>query len=129
MTLPGSYDLTPLAEAIEVDVLSAHLTEVMLDEVYSHVIDPEVLRPLLLRATPEKLDGLAALVRGTITLDDVRALAALAFADEVGRQGISEQTLERSYRVGVEALWSWWLSVIETHCAQTGDPAVDVVRA
>jgi hypothetical protein len=125
---PGPYDLSPLAASIDVQQLSSHLTEVMLDEVYSHVIDPEILRPLLIPATAEKLACLSDLIAGRITLDEMEAPAALAFAEEVGRQGISEQTLERSYRVGIEALWDWWMSVVEQHCEQTGDPVVEVVR-
>jgi hypothetical protein len=124
----GSYDLSPLAASIDVQQLSSQLTEVMLDEVYSHVIDPDVLRPLLIPATAEKLACLSDLIAGRITLDEIQAPAALAFAEEVGRQGISEQTLERSYRVGIEALWEWWMSVVEQHCEQTGDPVVEVVR-
>jgi hypothetical protein len=123
------FDLAPLAEAIDVEVLSAHLTEVMLDEVYSHVIDPNVLQPLLVEATAEKLGALANLIAGEITLDELQAPSALAFAGEVGRQGIAERMLERSYRVGNEALWDAWMSVVERHCAQTGDAAADVVRA
>jgi hypothetical protein len=124
----GPYDLSPLAVSIDVQQLSSHLTEVMLDEVYSHVIDPDLLRPLLIPATAEKLACLSDLIAGRITLDEIHAPAALAFAEEVGRQGISEQTLERSYRVGIEALWDWWMSVVEQHCEQTGDPVVEVVR-
>jgi hypothetical protein len=127
-TRPGPYDLSPLAASIDVEQLSSRLAEVMLDEVYSHVIDPELLRPLLIPATAEKLACLSELIAGRITLDEMEAPAALAFAEEVGRQGISEQTLERSYRVGIEALWDWWMSVVEQHCEQTGDPVVEVVR-
>ena len=127
--LPDAYDLAPLANAIEVEVLSAHLTDVMLNEVYSEVTDPELLRSLLARATLEKLETLAQLARRTITLDEVTAQAALAFAAEVGRQGISEQILERSYRIGTEALWNSWMAIVERHCARTGDPVADVVRA
>src|SRR5439155_2551128 len=113
--------LAPLAEAIDVEALSAHLTEVMLDEVYSHVIDPKVLQPLLVEATTEKLGCLANLLTGEVALEEIHAPSALEFAGEVGRQGIAEQMLERSYRVGNEALWSEWMSVVERHCAQTGD--------
>jgi hypothetical protein len=127
--LSSSYDLGPLAASIDVEVLSSHLTEVMLDEVYSHVIDPEVLRQLLTRATGEKLACLTDLLAAQISLDEIKAPAAVAFAEEVGRQGISEQILERSYRVGTEALWTWWMSAIEQHCEQTGDPVGRVVRA
>ena len=123
------FDLTPLAEAIDVDALSAHLTEVMLDEVYSHVIDPNVLHPLLVEATTEKLGCLANLIAGEISLDELQAPSALAFAGEVGRQGIAERVLERSYRVGNEALWDAWMTLVERHCAETGDPVGDVVRA
>jgi DNA-binding PucR family transcriptional regulator len=123
------FDLTPLAEAIDVEVLSAHLTEVMLDEVYSHVIDPKELQPLLVEATAEKLGALADLIAGEVTLDELQAPSALAFAGEVGRQGIAEWMLERSYRVGNEALWDAWLNVVERHCAETGDAVGDVVRA
>jgi hypothetical protein len=123
------FDLAPLAEAIDVDALSAHLTEVMLDEVYSHVIDPDVLQPLLVEATAEKLGALANLIAGETTLDEVQAPSALAFAGEVGRQGIAARMLERSYRVGNEALWDAWMTVVERHCAQTGDVVGDVVRA
>jgi DNA-binding PucR family transcriptional regulator len=127
--LPSAYDIAPLAAAIDVELLGSQLTEVILDEVYSHVIDPEILREPLGKALTEKLDSLAKLVAGTITLDDIHAPAALAFAAEVGRQGVAEQTLERSYRVGIQALWDWWMSVAERHCAETGDPVVDVLRA
>jgi hypothetical protein len=123
------FDLAPLAEAIDVDALSAHLTEVMLDEVYSHVIDPNVLQPLLVEATAEKLGALANLIAGETTLDELHAPSALAFAGEVGRQGIAERMLERSYRVGNEALWDAWMKVVERHCAETGDAVGDVVRA
>ena len=123
------FDLTPLAEEIDVEVLSAHLTEVMLDEVYSHVIDPQVLQPLLVEATAEKLGRLADLIAGATTLEDLHVPSALAFAGEVGRQGIAERMLERSYRVGNEALWDEWMNVVERHCAQTGDEVGDVVRA
>jgi hypothetical protein len=125
----GPYDLAPLAAYIDVDELGPLLTEVILDEVYSHVIDPEILRPLLSESMVEKMICLADLIGGKITLDDIDAPAALALAEEVGRQGISEHTLERSYRVGVEALWNWWMSVIEAHCEQTGDSVAEVVRA
>ena len=123
------FDLAPLADAIDVDALSAHLTEVMLDEVYSHVIDPDVLQPLLVEATAEKLGALANLIAGETTLDELRAPSALAFAGEVGRQGIAERMLERSYRVGNEALWNAWMTLVERHCAETGDAVADVVRA
>jgi hypothetical protein len=122
-------DLAPLAEAIDVEALSAHLTEVMLDEVYCHVVEPELLQPLLVEATTEKLGCLTNLIAGETTLEQLRAPSALAFAAEVGRQGIAEQMLERSYRVANEALWSEWMNVIERHCAQTGDGVGDVVRA
>jgi hypothetical protein len=101
----------------------------MLDEVYSHVIDPKVLQPLLVEATTEKLSCLANLIAGEITLDELQAPSALAFAGEVGRQGIAERMLERSYRVGNEALWDAWMNVVERHCAHTGDAVGDVVRA
>jgi hypothetical protein len=123
------HALAPLAEAIDVEVLSAHLTEVMLDEVYSHVIDPKLLQPLLVEATTEKLGWLTDLIAGEVTFDEIQAPSALAFAGEVGRQGIPEQMLERSYRVGNQALWDEWMSVVERHCAQTGDSVADVVRA
>jgi hypothetical protein len=125
----ATYDLAPLAAAVDVEALSARLTEVMLAEVYSDVIDPAVLRPLLAQATVEKLACLAELIAGSITLDEIEAPSALAFAEEVGRQGIPEQMLERSYRVGTEVLWDEWVVVVERHCEQTGDSVVDVVRA
>jgi DNA-binding PucR family transcriptional regulator len=125
----GSCDLEPLVASIDIEALSSHLTEVILDEVYGHVIDPEILRPFLSKALVEKMVCLADLMRAKITLDDIEAPAALALAEEVGRQGISEQTLERSYRVGIEALWDWWLSVVEEHCRETDYPVADVVRA
>ena len=123
------FDLAPLAEAMDVEVLSTHLTEVMLDEVYSHVIDPKVLQPLLVEATAEKLGCLANLIAGETTLDELEAPSALAFAGEVGRQGIAERMLERSYRVGNEALWDAWMNLVEQHCSETGDAVGDVVRA
>ena len=45
-------DLAPLAEAIDVEALSAHLTEVMLAEVYRHVVEPE--QPLLVERMDER---------------------------------------------------------------------------
>jgi hypothetical protein len=123
------FDLAPIAEEIDIDALSAHLTEVMLDEVYSHVIDPQVLQPLLIEATTEKLTCLTHLIAGEITLDELEAPSALAFAGEVGRQGIAERMLERSYRVGNEALWDTWMTLIEDHCSRTGGAVADVVRA
>ncbi len=122
-------DLSPLAEAIDVEALSARLSEVMLDEVYRHVVEPELLQPLLVEATTEKLGCLGTLIAGETSLEQLRAPSALAFAAEVGRQGIAEQMLERSYRVGNEALWSEWMNIIERHCEQTGDRVGDVVRA
>jgi hypothetical protein len=126
---PESYDLAPLAEYVDVTELSSLLTEVLLDEVYSEVIDPEILRPLLSESMVEKMVCMADLIGGRITLDEIDAPAALAFAEEVGRQGISEQTLERSYRVGIEALWGWWMSAVEQHSERTGDPVAELVRA
>ncbi|MEA2198056.1 MAG: hypothetical protein QOJ25_2107 [Solirubrobacteraceae bacterium] len=123
------HDLAPVSAGIDVEALSAHLTEVMLAEVYSDVVDPDLLRPLLAQATVEKLTGLAGLIAGAITLDELHAPAALAFAAEVGRQGIPEQQLERSYRVGTEALWDEWMVVVERHCEHTGEPLVELVRA
>jgi hypothetical protein len=123
------HDLALVSQGIDVDALSAHLTEVMLAEVYSDVAEPDLLRPLLAQATVEKLTGLASLIAGTITIDELHAPAALAFAEEVGRQGIPEQQLERSYRVATEALWDEWMIVVERHCEQTGEPVVDLVRA
>jgi DNA-binding PucR family transcriptional regulator len=125
----GVHDLAAVSAGIDVAALSAHLTEVMLAEVYSDVVEPDLLRPLLTQATVEKLTGLAGLIAGTLTLDELHAPAALAFAAEVGRQGIPEQNLERSYRVGTEALWDEWMVVVERHCEQTGEPLVDLVRA
>jgi len=55
-------DLAPFAEAIDVEALSAHLTDVMLDEVYRHVVQPELIQPLLVEATTEKLGCLANLI-------------------------------------------------------------------
>jgi hypothetical protein len=123
------FDLAPIAETIDVDALSAHLTEVMLDEVYRHVIDPNVLQPLLTKATTEKLTSLSLLIAGEITLDQLDAPSALEFAGEVGRQGIAERMLERSYRVGNEALWDVWMTLVEGHCGRTGEAVADVVRA
>ena len=87
-------DLAPLAEAIDAEALGAHLTEVMLDEVYRHVVEPELLHPLLAEAMTEKLGCLANLIAGETTLEQLRAPSAVAFAAEVGRQGIAEQILE-----------------------------------
>lgn len=126
--LQSQYDLAPLAEVIDVPALAAHVTEIMLDEAYSHVVDSEVLRAPLLRAATEKLGCLVDLIVGDITLDEIHAPASLDFAGEVGRQGISEQVFERSYRVGQEALWEWWMSVVEDHCQRTGDSVPDVLR-
>ncbi len=128
-SLPDAYDLAPVANAIDVELLSAHLTEVMLNEVYSQVTGPEILRSLLLRASLEKLETLVQLASRTITLDEVTAPAALVFAAEIGRQGVPEQTLERSYRIGTEALWTSWMALVERHCEETGDSVADVVRA
>ena len=125
----AGYDLAAVSAGIDIDALSAQLTDVMLAEVYSDVVDTDLLRPLLAEATVEKLHGLAGLMAGTITLDELHSDAALAFAAEVGRQGITEQKLERSYRVGTEALWDEWMVVVERHCEQTGEPVVDLVRA
>jgi PucR C-terminal helix-turn-helix domain len=122
-------DLAAVSAGMDVKALSSHLTEVMLAEVYADVVDPGLLRPLLLEATGEKLTGLGGLLAGELTLDELHVPAALAFAAEVGRQGVSEQNLERSYRVGTEALWDEWMVVVERHCEQTGEPPVDLVRA
>jgi PucR C-terminal helix-turn-helix domain len=120
--------LRSLAAAIDADALSAHLTDVMLEEVYGHVVEPEGLRELLQTATLEKVSCLQKLIAGTITLDDVDAPAALLFAAEVGGQGISEQAFERSYRVGQEALWKWWMSVVDQHAGIDGVSALEVAR-
>jgi DNA-binding PucR family transcriptional regulator len=125
----GVHDLAAVSAGIDIQALSTHLTEVMLAQVYSDVVEADLLRPLLTQATVEKLTGLAGLIAGTLTLDELHAPAALAFAAEVGRQGIPEQNLERSYRVGTEALWDEWMVVVERHCEQTGEPLVDLVRA
>jgi hypothetical protein len=124
-----AHDLAAVSAGINVEALSAHLTEVMLAEVYADVVDPDLLRPLLLEATLEKITGLGGLLAGEITLDELHVPAAFAFAAEVGRQGVSEQNLERTYRVGTEALWDEWMVVVERHCEQTGEPPVDLVRA
>jgi hypothetical protein len=121
-------DVQALAAGIDTEALSAHLTQVMLDEVYGDVIDTAVLRDTLRTATLEKVACLRELVAATITLDEVQAPAALLFAAEVGRQGIPEQTLERSYRVGQEALWQWWMSVVEQHYATDSASALEVIR-
>jgi hypothetical protein len=123
------YDLAAVSAAVDVTALSAHLTEVMLAEVYSDVADADVLRPLLAQAMVEKLTCLGGLIAGTLTLDELQAPTALAFAAEVGRQGIPEHMLERSYRVGTELLWDEWMVVVERHCERTGEPLVDIVRA
>ncbi|HEX4110274.1 MAG TPA: helix-turn-helix domain-containing protein [Solirubrobacteraceae bacterium] len=119
--------LTTLAETIDVQALSAQLTEVMLDEVYADVIDAAVLRDLLQSATAEKVACLKRLVAGGITLDEVQAPASLIFAAEVARQGISEQIFERSYRVGQATLWEWWTSAVEAHCVDRA-AALEVIR-
>lgn len=124
-----TVDLRPLAATIDVDALSAHLTEVMLDEVYGQVIDPDVLRAPLQRATREKAACLVGLIAGDVALEDVDAPSSLLFAAEVGRQGVSEQVFERSYRVGQEALWDWWMDVVQRHGHTTGAPVIDVARA
>jgi hypothetical protein len=124
-----SYDLRPLAGAIDVEVMAARLAEVILREVFSHVIDPEILRPVLTEAMAEELAYLSDLLAANITLRDISAPAAVAFAEEVGRQGLSDQNLERSYRVGIEALWDSWMNVVDEHSRRTGDSVVDVVRA
>jgi DNA-binding PucR family transcriptional regulator len=126
---PAVYDLAAVSGAIDVELLGARVTEVMLAEVYGDTADPASLRPLLAQAMIQKLACLAELIAGTITLDEIHAPAALAFAAEVARQGIPEQMLERSYRVGTEALWDAWMVVVERHCEQTGEPLVDLVRA
>jgi PucR C-terminal helix-turn-helix domain len=123
------YDLAAVSEAIDVDVLGTRVTDVMLAEVYGDIADSASLRPLLARAMIEKLNCLARLIAGTITLDEIHAPAALVFAAEVARQGVPEHILERSYRVGTEALWDEWMVVVERHCEQTGEPLVDLVRA
>jgi hypothetical protein len=128
-SLAPSYDLAPLAAAIDAELLATQLTDVILDEVYSHVIDPEILREPLLKSMVEKLCSLSELIAGRIGLDDIDAPAALAFSAEVGYQGIAEQALERSYRVGIEALWDWWMGVAEEHCARTGESVVEILRA
>jgi hypothetical protein len=122
-------DIRPLGGAIDIEALSGHLTDVILDEVYSHVVDAEILRPSLHDAMDEKISCLAALIAGTSTLDDMAAPAALRFAAEVGGHGIPEQTFERSYRVGQETLWEWWMSVVQQHCDATGDSVVAVIRS
>ena len=132
LAAPGQsavHDLARVSAGIDVETLSAHLTEVMLAEVYSDVVDPGVLRPMLAQATIEKLTGLGRLMAGEITLDELHAPTALEFAAEVGRQGVPEQMLERSYRVGTEALWDEWMVIVERHCEQTGEALVDLVRA
>ena len=126
---PGLHDLAWVSGEVDIEALSAHLTEVMFAEVYSDVVDQDVLRPLLAQATVEKLTCLAGLIAGTITMDEIEAPTALEFAAEVGRQGIPEHKLERSYRVGTEALWDEWMVVVERHCGETGEPLVDLVRA
>jgi hypothetical protein len=125
----ASHDLGAVSAGIDVEALAARLTDVMLAEVYADIMDPDVLRPLLLKATVQKLNGLGGLLAGDITLDELQVPAALAFAAEVGRQGVSEQNLERSYRVGTEALWDEWIVMMERHCEQTGEPAVELLRA
>lgn len=122
-------DIRPLASAIDVDALSGHLTEVILDEVYSHVVDPETLRDGLHAATHEKISCLARLIGGTVRLDDLATPAALSFAAEVGGQGIPERTFERSYRIGQETLWDWWMNVVQTYCHENAAPVVGVVRS
>jgi hypothetical protein len=126
---PAVYDLAAVSGAIDVEALGARLTDVMLAEVYGDISDALSLRPLLAQAMGEKLTSLAGVIAGTITLDEIHAPAALAFAAEVARQGIPEQMLERSYRLGTEALWDEWMVVVERHCEQTGEPLVDLVRA
>jgi hypothetical protein len=61
----------------------------MLAEAYRHVVEPELLQPLLVEATTEKLGCLANLTAGETALEQLRAPSALAFAAEVGRQGIA----------------------------------------
>ena len=125
----ATYELGPLVRSIDVDELASHLTEVILNQVFSHVIDAEILRPVLAQAMVEKLSCLTDLMAAAITLEDLNAPAALAFAAELGRLGLPEQVLERSYRAGIEALWTWWLNVVDEHCMDTGDSVADVVRA
>lgn len=120
--------LAPLVADIDVEALADRLTEVMLDQVYSEVVDPTELRTPLSDATHEKVGCLFALISGTMTLDDMRPAASLAFASRVGRLGVSEQTFERSYRVGQEALWEWWMTVVEEHCAACGGSVPQFLR-
>ncbi len=125
----ASYDLSPIVEAVDVEALASHLTDVVLNQVFSDVIDAEALRPVLAQAMVEKLTCLTDLMLAAITLDDLDAPAALAFAAELGRRGLPEQVLERTYRAGIEALWDWWLNVVDEHCSGTGDSVAAVVRA
>ncbi len=121
-------DLAPLVRGIDVEALAEHLTEVMLDQVYSDVVDPSELRTPLADATHEKMGCLVALISGTMTLDEMRPAASLAFASRVGHLGVSEQTFERSYRVGQETLWEWWMTIVEEHCAAQGESVPEYLR-
>jgi len=131
MTAPptAAPDLAWVEDVLDVDGMARHLTDQMLAQVYAEVVDPDVLRDLLEAATREKLRGFGDVLAGRTRLDELTPRLSLAFAAEVGRLGIAEQTFERSYRVGQELLWDWWMTVVERRAAQTGASIPDLLRA
>lgn len=121
--------LAALAAELDVETEGTFLAETLAREIYLGFIDRPGLTRLLREACHAKVRVLRDQLAGIADPADVDIPAAVALAHELARAGVPTETVERSYRVGQEAVWRRWLDAVEAYAAATGAPIPPILRA
>lgn len=118
-----------LARGLDAAALAAHLAVTLEREVYPGFTDRPAAVQLLRASCDAKIRVLAQLLSQDGDPARVVVPEAIEFAHALARMGVPADTVERSYRVGQETVWQWWLDEVERHVAATGAPMAPILRA
>lgn len=118
-----------LAERLDAGVLADHLATTLEREVYLGFADHPGLFDLVRAACDAKVRLLREVLAGELAFEDLEAPESVALAHALAHAGVPVETVERSYRVGQEAVWQWWLDQVDVYVARTGAPMADILRA
>ncbi|WP_205697207.1 CdaR family transcriptional regulator [Conexibacter sp. SYSU D00693] len=125
----GGGHVEELAAALDVPSLAAHLADVLVHDAYGEVAPGTRLPALLQASCDAKVSALRDVLRGERPSHAVTSPETTAVAVELARLRVPTTTIERSYRIGQEAVWQWWLDEVDAYVARTGASATDILRA